>query len=289
MKAQIFEKFFSAIPALTRHHAPGTPLYGFFKAVMRREVEALFSKKNGRTAEFPPFGGLNFPYHKMGAVDTLNLFDLDELIIFSFYWQNRSRYRRVLDIGANLGLHSVILGKCGYSVNCYEPDRLHFKILKENLALNGITKARPYNMAVTDKDGVADFIRVLGNTTGSHIAGAKQNPYGKLEKVSVKTRAFKKMVKGFDLVKMDVEGFEKTLIVSTGKDDWEATDALLSVHDTENARVLFGHFNKLGINLFSQKIGWRKAARISDMPMNHYEGTLFVSAKKTMPWPDVRI
>ncbi|HAF94604.1 MAG: hypothetical protein A2X34_10710 [Elusimicrobia bacterium GWC2_51_8] len=282
----IFEKFFSVIPEVNRHHAPGTPLYNFLKDVMRREVEKLFHKKKKQAVNFPPFGCLSFPYHRMGTVDTLNLFDLDELIIFSFYWQNRYRYRRVLDIGANLGLHSVILAKCGYKVDAYEPDRLHFRILKENLALNNISGIKTYNMAVSDKDGAVDFIRVLGNTTGSHIAGAKPNPYGKLEKVSVKTRAFKKILKGFDLVKMDVEGFEKTLIVSTGRGDWKDTDALVSVHDAENAQVLFKHFNNLGINLFSQKIGWRKAVRVNDMPMNHHEGSLFVSARQEMAWPD---
>ena len=35
----------------------------------------------------------------MGSVNTLNLFDLDELImLFSFYWSNEAA-KRVLDIG----------------------------------------------------------------------------------------------------------------------------------------------------------------------------------------------
>ena len=284
IKSEIFEKFFLALPTVTEYHAPGTPLYNFLKDVMRQEAENLFRQKKKQAVKFPPFGELNFPYHKMGAIDTLNLFDLDELIIFSFYWQNRSKYRKVLDIGANLGLHSIILSKCGYSVNSYEPDCLHFKILKENLGLNNISKVKPYNMAVADKDGIVDFIRVLDNTTGSHIVGSKPNPYGKLEMVSVKTSAFKKILKGFDLVKMDVEGFEKTIIVSTDKGDWKDMDGLLSVHDVENAKVLFKHFSDLGVNLFSQKVGWRKAVCVKDMPMNHYEGSLFVSTKKKMPW-----
>jgi FkbM family methyltransferase len=220
----------------------------------------------------------------MGAIDSLNLFDLDELIVFCFYRQNRSIYRRVLDLGANLGLHSIILSKCGYSVDSYEPDPLHFEMLERNLTLNRCTGVKLHNLAVSDKDGVVDFIRVLGNTTSSHIAGAKPNPYGKLERVSVRTRAFKKIFKGVDLVKMDVEGFEKTLILSTGSGDWKNTDGLLSVHDKENAKTLFRHFKKLGVSMFSQKIGWRKATSVNDLPANHFGGSLFVTAGQKMPW-----
>ena len=126
----ILENLFLALPSVSDQHAPGSKLCALLKQVARREVENLFYDHDAKSNEFKPFGDLVFPYHTMGAIDSLNLFDLDELIIFSFYWLNCKRYRRVLDIGANIGLHSIILSKCGFEVCAYEPDPQHFEILQ---------------------------------------------------------------------------------------------------------------------------------------------------------------
>lgn len=283
-KSEILNNLFVALPTVTAYHAPNVPLYNLLKNVARKEIESLFCEKNGHNIEFGPFGKLTFPYHSMGTIDSLNLFDIDELIMLSFYWQNRSRYKKVLDIGANLGLHSIILSKCGYEVTCYEPDPVHFEILKNNVTLNSILKIQCNNMAVASENGETEFVRVLGNTTGSHIVGAKLNPYGKLEKISVKTKSFKSILSGCDLVKMDVEGYEKVLVCTTDKNDWKNMDGVLSVHDKENAIVLFEHFKRLGIKLFAQKSGWNPVLKFEDMPMTHYEGSLFVTAKDKMFW-----
>ena len=36
--------------------------------------------------------------------------------------------------------------------------------------------------------------------------------------------------------------------------------------------------------MFSQKVNWGLAKRLEDVPINHHEGTLFVTAKDIMPW-----
>ena len=112
----LLENFSLALPLLKQQHAPGSVVYSLLAQVARREIEELFSDNSEETKEFKPFGDLVFPYHKMGAVDSLNLFDLDELIIFSFYWVNRRRYRRAVDAGANIGLHSIIMSRCGFEI-----------------------------------------------------------------------------------------------------------------------------------------------------------------------------
>ncbi len=284
-KSEILNSFFAALPSVSGCHAPNTPLYNLLKDVVRKKIESLFCEKKGHNIEFGPFGELTFPYHAMGTIDSLDLFDIDELVILSFYWQNRTRYKKVLDIGANLGLHSIILSKCGYQVTCYEPDPVHFKILKDNIALNNILNIQCNNMAVASEDGDMEFVRVLGNTTGSHIAGAKPDPYGKLERISVKTKSFRSILSGgYDFVKMDVEGYEKVIVRMTNKNDWKNIDGVLSVHDKDNASVLFEHFKGLGINLFSQKNNWHTVSKLKDMPMSHHEGSLFVTAKEKMSW-----
>ena len=87
--SDILENLFLSLPLVSGHHAPGSQLYNLLKQVSRKEIEDLFSEKEPQRIDFKPFGELVFPYRSMGAVDSLNLFDLDELIIFSFYWKNR--------------------------------------------------------------------------------------------------------------------------------------------------------------------------------------------------------
>lgn len=280
----VLERLFQILPGISDRHAPGTPFYDFLAAISRREVEMLFSDNTGMPVDFQPFGRLVFPYERMGAVDSLNLMALDEIIMFSFYWANRGYYRNVLDIGANLGLHSILLCRCGYTVECYEPDPVHFRLLMRNLELNEARSVKAHQMAVSDNDGEMEFVRVLGNTTGSHLAGSKVNPYGDLQRFTVGTAAFRSLVNEVDLLKLDVEGHEKTIFRSTVAEDWARMDGLISVHDAANAQAIFAHGKEVGLAMFSQKIDWRAVVTWEDLPLSHHEGTLFVTRKAAMPW-----
>ena len=284
--ASILESLLLALPSLSGQHAPGSEVYALLKQVARREVEDLFYEHEPKVREFEPFGDLVFPYHKMGAIDSLNLFDFDELIIFSFYWVNRQRYRRVLDIGANIGLHSIILSKCGFEVRAYEPDSQHFKILERNLALNNCPNVQVFNAAVSSKRGEMEFVRVLGNTTASHLAGSKANPYGELERFPVKVEAIEPLITWADLVKLDVEGHEKEVLLATNRNHWLGTDALVEVENESNAASIYKHFTALGVRLFSQKTNWQLVRDVDDMPTSYREGTLFVTCKSEMPWQE---
>src|ERR1051326_7016979 len=104
-----------ALPDISRQHARSSRVYALLEKVARQAVESShLSAVEGANANLGPFGRISLPYQKMGTVDSLNLFDLDELIIFGFYWTNRHRYRKTADIGANLGLHSILMSRCGW-------------------------------------------------------------------------------------------------------------------------------------------------------------------------------
>ena len=284
LKSEILEDLICLLPKIKDYHSPKTKLHSFLKKVSRKEVENLFAEEEERVVSFDPFGTLVFPYYSMGAVDSLNLFDLDELIIFSFYWANRKRYKNVLDLGANIGLHSIILDKCGYNVRSYEPDPIHFKRLKNNLELNNCLYVEAINAAISYKSGEMDFIRVLGNTTGSHIAGSKHNPYGNLEKFPVKVESIEPMLEWADLVKMDIEGHEKEIFKNIPVDVWASSDVLLEVENEKSANIIFECFENSKMNLFSEKTGWLKIKRFSDMPKSYHEGSSFITHKPEMLW-----
>lgn len=277
-----FDDLFTVIGQYPSRHATSDPMWRVWKAAAEPAVEATF---RGATEPQPfgPFGTLAMPYFKMGNIDSLDLFGMDELIIFAFYHANRNRYRKAVDFGANIGLHSIMLSKCGFAVRSFEPDPVHLEKLKSNLALNKVAP-EVHAAAVSLTDGKTEFVRLLGNTTGSHIKGAKSNPYGPVDVFEVKLEAAGPHLAWADLAKIDIEGHEAALLTGLPHDTWGTTDAMLEVGTDENARQIFDYFKGSSVNLFAQKLGWNKVASLADMPTSHRDGSLFISSKAQMFW-----
>ena len=281
----MINQIIEVLPEVTMHHSRCSNLYKILDNAAKTCVKnSKLSSEDNTAINIGNFGSLIFPYFKMGAIDSLDLFGLDELIIFSFYWANRNRYKATADIGANLGIHSIMMSRCDFDVVAYEPDPTHLKILKRNLDLNAIKNTKVEEKAVSDKPGKLEFIRVLGNTTGNHLAGAKPSPYGDLETFEVDVESIEVIMSNSDFVKIDAEGQEKVILLATNSKHWESTDAIVEVGTSDNALPIFNHFNSLGVNLFSQKINWKKVIHLDDMPVSYNEGSLFISTKLTMPW-----
>ena len=232
-----------------------------------------------------PVGFVPFSYVEMGAINSLDLFGLDELILFSFYWLNRDRYRQAVDMGANIGLHSALLGRMGITVTSYEPDPDHVALLTKHLAANDVQDRVTIDQAAVAREtGVLKFVRVLGNTTGSHVAGAKKDPYGELEVFEVQAVSVANAIAGKDLVKMDVQGLEADLLTSLDARHFASLDMVCEVGTPENTEIIWNHFRDSGVNLFSQKSGWARVTDLDGMPRSYKEGSLFLSCLDEMPW-----
>jgi len=264
-------------------HVPGSPAYLALRDTAQKRIADLFSGEQSDEQPFWEFGPISFPYHRMGAISSLDLFGLDELIIFAFYRANRSRYSKVADIGANIGLHSVMLGRCGYSVRCYEPDPEHFERLRVNLERNAVSTVQPIQAAVSTYVGKTRFVRVLGNTTGSHLAGVKDS-YGHKEEFEVALEDISVIYAKSDLIKMDAEGHEAALLSKLSQQEASAVDVIAEVGNQSNAAAIYSDLMGKGINMFSQKTGWGKVCDLADVPTSHREGSLFVTMKDSVPW-----
>ena len=273
------------LPALAAQHARTSSIYQALDQISQALVaKSRFASELNEAVTLGSYGPVVFPFVKMGSISTLELFGLDELIIFAFYWNNRNRYRNAADIGANLGLHSILMAKCGWDVTAFEPDPFHAKRLSSNLQLNSITKVKLAEAAVSDKTGTLEFVRVLGNTTSSHLAGAKNNAYGLLEKFPVKVESIAAIMPTVDFVKMDAEGQEKIIILGTTSEHWRNTDMILEVGSEQNAFAIYQHLQKIGVRAFAQKLGWAEVISLEDMPTNYKQGSLFITQKSQMFW-----
>ncbi len=277
------DDIFSALSHDRAGHVPGSEAYLKLKAEAREQIEGLFRSAEAKPQPFGPFGPITLPYARMGAIDSLDLFGLDELIIFAFYNANRARYTRVLDIGANIGLHSIILAKCGFEVRAYEPDPRHFELLCANLKANLATGVQAIQAAVSTADGEQEFVRVLGNTTGSHLAGAK-NSYGDREFFKVKVHSVEPLFEWATLAKIDAEGHERQLLLASKRSDFAHLDIMVEIGSAENAAAIFSHLSSIGVGMYPQKLGWRAAGSAADLPTSHRDGSLFLSSRGKMPW-----
>jgi FkbM family methyltransferase len=279
---QILADIIAALPELARHHAPDGAAYKALASAARSAVVALFAR-GGTDVPFGPFGAISFPYHNMGAVDSLDLFGLDELILFAFYWQNRGRYKRVADIGGNIGLHSLVMARCGFAVETYEPDPEHIKLFQANMRANGVSTVHVNEAAVSAQAGEAEFLRLRGNTTGSHIAGAKLDPYSEIDRFKVRLAAFDAIAAAADFCKIDAEGHEAVIITSLPGARWENLEVMLEIGSDANAAAIFDYAKSAGVNLFTQKTGWRRAQTLADLPTSYKQGSAFLTAQDAMP------
>lgn len=263
-------------------HVPGKHDYARLSDEMRDWAKATFGADGPQHCLFEGLGSISLPYFEMGAISSVQLFGLDELILFSFYVHNKNYYKRSCDLGANLGLHSIVMAKLGWQVVAYEPDPIHTEIMVQNLKMNGVEhKVDLLGRAIAVQEGTVEFTRVLGNTTSSHISGAKPNPYGELEYFDVDCDSFVGLTGLYDLIKMDVEGLEALLLDNVDAGFFEGTDVILEVGSKENALLIWDVINRLGIRGYSQKNGWNQVSDISDLPISYREGSLFLSSNRS--------
>jgi len=219
------------------------------------------------------------PKISFGNISSLNLLEIDELLIFQYYLKNYPSYSKFIDIGANIGVHSIINSKLGLKVEAYEPDPKHISLMKKNIKNNNTIGIKVYQCAVSTVNSKMLFTRVLGNTTGSHLTGAKKNVYNDVKQFKVKVVQAKKIIKKNYLVKIDAEGEESKILSSLKKNHFMENDFICEIGSKENAKIIYQKLKKEKINSYAQKINFKKVKKLKDIPTSYKEGTLFISSK----------
>lgn len=268
----------------TNSHNKESQFYADIEKRLLQEVKVAYSKASAPQISIDQGIELSIPFFDMGSVNTTHLFGLDEVMILAFYKANKNRYKKVLDLGANVGLHSIALNKLGMDVTCFEADPQTFSQLESNLKLNQATSVHPINAAAGSYDGFAEFTRVCGNLTGSHLSGAKPNPYGKLERFDVTVVNIGAIAANFDFIKIDIEGQEADVLTSISISDAQRIDFMLEVNGDDNAEIIFDYVKQAKMNIFPQHLAWQKVETLDQLPRSYKDGSVFISSKSTVPW-----
>jgi len=127
----------------------------------------------------------------------------------------------VVDLGANIGYFTLlaagIVGPSG-KVFSFEPEPKNFSYLKKNIEINNYVWAKPFQKAVSDKDGkiklyVCDYD--TGHHTINRFGGIKDYSRGRLveeKPIEIGSITLDSFFQGkedsLDVIKMDIEGAE---------------------------------------------------------------------------------
>lgn len=153
-----------------------------------------------------------------------------------------------IDIGANCGIATLILGKQNPRsiVYSFEPDPKLFKVLEKNVLLNRLTNVRLFNKAVA-KEGI-DYLDLFlhpeytgGNTTCASKESSELFFNKNLESVKVECISLDQIIKvnniqNVKLLKIDCEGAEYEILYGSN---------LFKTNIVEN---MVGEFHNLSYN-----------------------------------------
>lgn len=221
--------------------------------------------------------GLDIPFVSFGNVTSDNLFDEKEQAIFDFYEKSKDRYRYALDIGANIGVHALLMARNGWMVRAFEPDPDTYEILRKNIRSHKLGELIcAEQAAISDHDAGENFVRVVNNRTGSHLEGDKE-PYGPVEVFAVATVDCRELWTWADFAKIDCEGHEARLLMTVPEEC--KCEFMVEVGNIRNALAIYEHFYRLGVPMYSQKRDWQFVRDLKDMPKHHSEGSLFIGRK----------
>lgn len=118
----------------------------------------------------------------------------------------------VVDVGANVGTLALTASRCAAKVYAIEAHPRIFRMLEANIALNRRTNIVALNAAAGDKEGVLTFSDFRCDDRNCVIEGGQG-----IEVPSRRLDDWLKDVPRIDLLKIDVEGFEKWALAGAGE------------------------------------------------------------------------
>ncbi len=118
----------------------------------------------------------------------------------------------VLDIGANIGLTTLLHSRLANTVHAFEPSPSTFAFLKENVDRAGIPNAILHNVGLGEQPGNFELTFAPQNRSGAFVSDQTQASTGHtIEQIQIDTldrRVDVHSIGKVDMIKIDVEGFE---------------------------------------------------------------------------------
>lgn len=144
-------------------------------------------------------------------VDKNEFFEQDILERLDLYIPDNAT---ILDIGANIGNHTLYWSRRALSIYSFEPVKETFDILNKNISINSLeNKVNLFNIGLSDKSSKAIFNRFIADNIGANSVSHSEEGDMKLEALDNMDINFNKI----DFVKIDVENHEEFALLGMGK------------------------------------------------------------------------
>jgi FkbM family methyltransferase len=135
-----------------------------------------------------------------------------------FFEQSRFGEGPILDVGANIGLVSLLLARRfpDRVIHAFEPNPTTFETLEANIARNGANKVLCHRYAVSDADGTVMFDNdpIARGTASISRDGSRHA--AEVPAITLDSFVAKHAISSIGLLKIDVEGYE-TLVFRGAK------------------------------------------------------------------------
>lgn len=134
---------------------------------------------------------------------------------------NAGGFDSVIEIGANVGFHSLLIGRClaaraNSALYCFEPSPRAAERLRINLALNPPSPIRVIEAAVSVEGGLVPFHCPRGHLTNGSLDSVFAHHFDPSPETvivpAVSTASLTQLLVGSCLVKLDVGGYEPILL-----------------------------------------------------------------------------
>lgn len=117
-----------------------------------------------------------------------------------------------IDVGANIGYHSLLLSSHCKRVYSFEPRKEYFDILKENIKINNKKNIKAHNLSVGEKNK-SNILYMSGGNSGVNTLVKELNPDGlKAKTKTINLDSFIKSEKKIDFIKIDTDGYEPFIV-----------------------------------------------------------------------------
>lgn len=238
-----------------------------------------------------PFSGYTYPAYADSIVDwnalfygTYEAFDLGVLAEISRCIKDAV----IVDIGANVGHHALYMAAHSRQVHAFEPNPALWPLIEEKISANGLDNLRLHKFGLGAKANQLPLYLSSESGEASLLAG--------VSRTSLSAQVPAQIVRGddcfaengidrLDIVKIDIEGFEKYAIegIRAHLDTWRP---FMMVELSESGREQFGGFMdfvkafpegyKFYFSQLTTGLIIRTTMRAADeMAYDHYTGNVF--------------
>lgn len=162
--------------------------------------------------------GIEFAMYYYGAFEKPLLFFLRDSLKALAVARTDQRRTTFLDIGANIGQHSLFMSRFADQIHAFEPYPPVAGRLKQHIDLNAIENLILHEVGLSDDNGKLPFYAPGGSNkgVGSFDSDSQQRgntPTGELAIVRGDDYFERHDIGEVDLIKIDVEGFERKALL----------------------------------------------------------------------------